>query len=473
MSEDQITVTETIMGDDLDDEDAVEVSLKTDVEWARGGTNFRPQPTADMCPVLPSGIYRFIPPTQTSPWYLSRTAARFEFPFKVYSASDSIIQRIAQKWVTEGGNLGVLLNGLRGAGKTMTAQLLANQLIRDLKLPCLVVRNPIPLQLIFDSVQQDMIVIFDEFEKTHNEEIHPGCQQQLLSTIDGMSRSSHNRLVLFTTNSPRVNENFRDRPSRIHYKFEFNRVDDSIIEGLINDSLPQKYMHFKPDILEYLNSRDICTIDIVKSVIGEVSTFGESPREFEDMLNIQKAEPPAFDISILDENDSVVRTYASYFKVTRGQDWISLLLGNKRTIERMEQRGHNVDFHSSTWNGSKVVRILEYEGALEDGEGHIFKANLQVPKDNTIWSPFSFLYKNQFWIDNKPKDWSFPYTYTSSQDPEVRTEIEGRYEESTNAGTIYGTGQMAVIRILVVPNHTKITSAPERYKANYDFSAEV
>jgi len=276
---------------------ALTVKLNTDIEWARSGTHFYPITRADKTAKLPGGVYRFVQP-KMEPWYMDRVSDRFEFSFKVYDASSKVINRICSFWKANGGNLGILMNGLRGAGKTMTAQLLANKYISEANIPVLVIRDPIPLQIVFDNVHQDMVIIFDEFEKTHDERLIPGVQQALLSTIDGMSRSAHNRLIIFTTNTIEINENFRDRPSRIHYKFEFSRVANEIIEGLIRDSLPQHLQHFKSDIMLFLNTRDICTIDIVKAVIAEVRTFEESPLTFEGILNIAKGEPPSYSIHL-------------------------------------------------------------------------------------------------------------------------------------------------------------------------------
>ena len=348
---------------DPDDEDEgldekLLLKLTTDNEWAQSGTSFHPRTRADKVPKLPAGVYSF----RANPmgWWLERTASKFEFPFKVYrDGSDSIIGRVKTYWRANGGNLGILMNGLRGAGKTMTAQLLGNDLIEEEKLPVLVVRGPVPLQVIFNAVQQNMMVIFDEFEKTHKDE----DQQQLLSTIDGMSRSAFNRLIIFTTNRTEINENFRDRPSRIHYKFEFVRVADEVIEGLINDSLPPDLMHFKSDIFEFLNSRKICTIDIVKAVIAEVVTFRESPLEFEGMLNIAKGEPPAYTIEMLNpQTNTVVTTFAHYFRLNQSGNTsyiTSLLAGNQRSLDKFRDgRGH-VNIHSRGWDGGSRITLLE------------------------------------------------------------------------------------------------------------------
>jgi hypothetical protein len=435
--------------------------LTTESEWALSGTKFFPQTRADKSSKLPPGVYRFAQSREG--WWLERTSAAFEFPFKVYHASGHIINRIKTYWKNNRGNLGILMNGLRGAGKTMTAQLLSNDLIEELGVPVLVVRGPIPLQVVFDQVQQDMIVIFDEFEKTHDENLHPGAQQSLLSTIDGMSRSSAERLIIFTTNSTNINENFRDRPSRIHYRFEFSRVADEIIDGLIDDSLPADLQHFKPDIFEFLNSRKICTIDIVKAVIAEVNTFRESPLQFEDMLNVAKGEPPAYTVEILNpKTNTVLTTFSHFFRLDGGyQQYAPLLSGNKRSIKDFEDNGQSIQFRSRTWDGGCSIVLLE-----KTEEEFCWLAQLCGSRSKTIYKDFEFLGNGQFWLDNKPEGWKFPFSRKIvKDDPEALERLMEVYENSLNYGTAYGTGERATFKVRISPERNAL-KAPTRYKAD-------
>lgn len=440
-------------------------TISTETEWARSGTRFYPSKRADMSAKLIGGVYRFVQPVQ-APWFLDRVAAKFEFPFKVYDASTDIIDRILNYWKTNGGNLGVLMNGLRGAGKTMTAQQVANRLIKEKNLPVLVVKHPVPLQTIFDDVQQDMMVIFDEFEKTHNEDQHPGVQQSLLSTIDGMSRSSHNRLIIFTTNSTRINENFRDRPSRIHYKFEFQRVADEIIEGLIRDSLPEELQHFKSDIFEFLHTRSICTIDIVKAVIAEVRTFHESPREFEEMLNVAKGEPPSFKIQILDpKTGNPTNTLCRYFRLaSQSSRWSPLLSGNKKAIEEFTNNGRQIEVMSQSWEGQYFINLLE----KADGPGE-WLARIRVPRSVTPFKKFDFLPDYVLFLDNKPRGWGLPCSpAVAKMDPEKMREVEELWERSEMSGTVYGTGNTEIFKIHIEANTDFYT--PSRYQATGSYT---
>ncbi len=429
-----------------------------EVEWARSGTIYSPRSRADVEKLMPPGVYSY----GATPfgWFLKRESDDFEFSFKVYDASESIINRIVKHWSATSTNLGVLMNGLRGAGKTMTAQLLANRLIKDKHLPVLVIRSPIPLEEVLGVMHQDMVVIFDEFEKSHNDK----QQQALLSTIDGMSRSQFRRLFIFTTNSTALNENFKDRPSRIHYQFEFARVAPEVIEGLISDSLPERLQHLRNEIVDFLDTRHICTIDIVKAVIAEVKTFEESPRVFEHMLNVSKGEPPAYRIVVVDENGIEQEVYEDYFKpsLETGSQKSLLLGGNKRAIEDFIAGSEAVLITATSWKGVLCVNLLE-----KCVQADTWLVHLSVPFDKTPYAEYSCCYRNpslRLFRDEMPAGWSLPAPKKVEESDDLAQQVRRAYDKAIHSNTLFGTGQRQIFRVRIMANRNRPTS---HHKSKY------
>src|SRR5690349_14178251 len=52
----------------------------------------------------------------------------FEFPYKIYGKDDGFVNRVIKTYNNTVGNLGLLLNGPKGTGKTVTAKRIANGL---------------------------------------------------------------------------------------------------------------------------------------------------------------------------------------------------------------------------------------------------------------------------------------------------------------------------------------------------------
>jgi len=96
---------------------------------------------------------------------LQRIADKFEFNFKIYELGcDEMLQTIKKTWESdvfiEGEkNLGVIFNGLKGTGKTLSAKLLCNAL----NLPVVIVQHPYEgLVNFLQSLCFECIVFIDE-----------------------------------------------------------------------------------------------------------------------------------------------------------------------------------------------------------------------------------------------------------------------------------------------------------------------
>ena len=60
--------------------------------------------------------------------YLEEYAPEFHFDFKVYGLEHDFIDHVMKTFENTTSNLGILLNGTKGTGKTVTAKILANKM---------------------------------------------------------------------------------------------------------------------------------------------------------------------------------------------------------------------------------------------------------------------------------------------------------------------------------------------------------
>lgn len=225
---------------------------------------------------LSNGVYRLeIDPFERL--YLTRVFDAFTFDYKVYGLETEFVNRVVKTYANTKGNLGVLLNGTRGTGKTVSSKIIANSLNQ----PVIIVDTAFGGTVDFlSSIPQDITVFLDEYEKTFKE------SSEMLTIMDGVLNSDYRRVFLLTTNDLFVERNLLQRPSRIRYMKMFEDLSPKIVEEIVDDYL--LHPQFKQDMLKFVSCLELITVDIVKSIIQETNIHEESPYEFADLFNVKK-----------------------------------------------------------------------------------------------------------------------------------------------------------------------------------------
>jgi len=251
-------------------------------KWAVSGNQHYIRDISGMIGKLEPGVYKLEVNPATDEFYLALSQEKFEFPYKIYNKDEAFVNRVKKTWDNTTGNLGILLNGVKGTGKTVTAELICNAI----GLPVVIVSqayNNMPS--FFNDIQQDIIVFFDEFEKIFDKEKDKNAGGDILSIMDGAMNGIYRKVFLLTTNEVFINSNLLQRPSRIRYFRTYEDLDLSTITEIVNDKL--KLTEFKDDILKFSSELKMITIDIVKAIIDEVNIHGQSPYEFSDFFNVE------------------------------------------------------------------------------------------------------------------------------------------------------------------------------------------
>lgn len=256
----------------------------------RGSVYSQTEGNFQILDLLDSGIFQIIQDPQTGELYLARIADNFHFGFKLYGLDNRLITHVIDTYYKQPvkRNLGVLLNGAKGTGKTVTAKVLSN----ELGLPVILCERPYPgLSNFLASINQDCIFFFDEFEKNFRMKCDDGedcAGEDLLSIMDGVYNANHCHVFLLTTNELKVNDNLISRPSRIRYLKSFGDVvDKKILEEFIDDNL--NYPEYKDEIMEFIDTLTMATIDIVKSIVEEVNIHNCGIASFKDFFNVKEA----------------------------------------------------------------------------------------------------------------------------------------------------------------------------------------
>lgn len=253
---------------------------------------------------LPVGVYKIELNEKRNEIYAQYQFDKFTFNHKIYEMESEFIDRAILTYQQTNGNLGILLNGLRGTGKSITAKLISNKL----NLPVIIINKNfgdgfvIKLKDFISELPCDAIILFDEFEKVFVDESW-GKTPALLTLMDGIDNSEFRRVFLMTTNELHLNQNYLERPSRIRYIKTYTDLRLETIIEIIDDILVKT--EFKNECVEFISKLNIITIDIVKAVINEVNIHNQPPEMFRDIFNI-KTTKSLFDIYEVIDGKNVV-----------------------------------------------------------------------------------------------------------------------------------------------------------------------
>ena len=272
---------------------------------------------------LPKGIYEV--KLSMTGFYLSKIAESFTFDYKLYGLNQKFIDYVLKTYENTTGNLGVLLDGIKGTGKTVTAKELCN----CLQLPVILVQsmgsdtNSKLIKYLSTSIDFDCIFFFDEYEKEFKN------SSDVLSFMDGTYNSIYRKVFLLTTNELNVDPNLLGRPSRIRYKKSFNNLSEEVTREILNDILEDKTAIEK--VIELTHSMNIITIDLIKAIATEINIHGiESLPDIKETFNIEfsrftylyrEVQVRHCDLKFTPENlNNLLKIYNKY-KELKKKDW--------------------------------------------------------------------------------------------------------------------------------------------------------
>lgn len=313
---------------------------------------------------LPKGIYEV--KVSMTGFYLSKIAESFTFDYKLYGLNQKFIDYVLKTYENTTGNLGVLLDGIKGSGKTVVAKELCNRL----QLPVILVQsmgdsNDKLIKYLSTTINFDCIFFFDEYEKEFKD------SSDVLSFMDGTYNSIYRKVFLLTTNELNVDSNLLGRPSRIRYKKSFSNLSEEVTKEILNDILEDKTAIEK--VIELTHSMNIITIDLIKAIATEINIHGvEALSDIKETFNIEfsrftylyrEVQIRHCDLKFTPENiKSILKTFYK-FKELKKKDWEKYTCGERKFYNEWSTK-FNEDYGSTIED--KELKYLEPGDYFED-----------------------------------------------------------------------------------------------------------
>ena len=262
-------------------------------------------------PKLPAGRYT-INVAPMSPITLVK-APEFKLPEKFYGEVESIAARIIRTFNVRTKSTGVLLHGVKGAGKSLTAQLVSTRLAEHFEIPTIMVRYDQMLPEIIefiDNIDTPCMVFFDEFDKVE----HKGDHNKLLGMLDGTS--ANKKLFVFTANDIwRVSEHIRSRPGRVYYSIDYPKLSVDAITSYCKDKLYNQDYLDEVKVVSTMSGK--FSFDMLSALVEECNRFECSPREAARWLNLEVSmEKGTYDLRLFNDetgNEYVIEPCARNF----------------------------------------------------------------------------------------------------------------------------------------------------------------
>lgn len=235
---------------------------------------------------VPPMVYRLREHPLTSDLFLVPDRAKFDVAAKFYGKHNANKSEIMTAFNKQEGSVGVLLRGIKGAGKSALAEDICNEALGKY-MPVLLVDRAISPSVLAraTTMMGSCVVYFDEFGK-----IYPAKERRDLLTY--FSDSSFKKVMfIVTSNSKKELDKYMiDRPGRFLFRIDFKALDPlAIIEMMDDHGLDSEMAQM---LNAYVHSNTV-TFDMLRFLMPIAAESGNY-LEFNRRIEILNCPPAVF-----------------------------------------------------------------------------------------------------------------------------------------------------------------------------------
>ena len=228
----------------------------------------------------------------------------FEIPeTKIYGQHLDKVKKVLNSMDKMNRNLGVILSGDKGIGKSLFSKCLGLK-ARKKGIPVILVNEYHEgIANFLEEIEQTVMILFDEYDKTFDEKKH-NCQAEMLSLFDGVSAGK--KLFVITCNEIQsLSQYLINRPGRFHYHFRFLYPTADEIRDYMEDKLDKQYYDEIENVIAF-SVRMNLNYDCLRSIAFELNNGFKFQQAINDLNIIRISQYKNIKIIVEFENQATL-----------------------------------------------------------------------------------------------------------------------------------------------------------------------
>ena len=221
---------------------------------------------------------------------------------KLYGKHEQKINKLLKAYEHFERPMGVIFSGDKGIGKSIAARMLCQKSVEK-GLPVILVEESFDgLAQFLNSIEQECVVLFDEFEKNFKKvydrdgDEKDNAQDSLLSLFDGTGNNVK-RLYLITCNDTYQLSDFMvNRPGRFHYHIRWEYPTQKEITEYLKDKVKPEYHDQIEEVLKFTAYQEL-NYDCLRAIAFELNMGQKFIEALED-LNIKNDTNERYDLTV-------------------------------------------------------------------------------------------------------------------------------------------------------------------------------
>ena len=236
---------------------------------------------------------------------------------KIYGCHPEKARKVLTAFRDFQRSLGVIMSGAKGIGKSVSAKLIAAEALAD-GMPVIICDQYIPgIASFIESIDQEVMILFDEFDKAFAKTNDDDPQASMLSLFDGTAVGK--KLYVVTCNYLNgLNDYLVNRPGRFHYHFRFDYPDADGIREYLKDKVTEEGRGQIEDVVSFSKKVDL-NYDCLRAIAFEINhgaTFAEAVKD----LNIVNIDEERYTLVLRMTNGVTFRNSSVCMDVWMGRD---------------------------------------------------------------------------------------------------------------------------------------------------------